>query len=194
MCLSSILVSQFYRVAGEQRWLEKGLGELRTIAVRKRIVCAAITDEATTCGLILIQLSFAYLTFLVSPPTYGWVQLANRSSNSHGFKHAWKLFFWLEHFQAFFYLTHFLRINLSYQQPWEVFFCLLQSGFLFPLLVSLKPGAFKSLLICYPIRLTLCIARICTCVYRNRCICLYLQLGTRCPTSSVITFELIFWD
>ena len=49
VCLSSILVSQFYRVAGEQGWLEKGLGELRTIAVRKRIVCAAIIDDATIC-------------------------------------------------------------------------------------------------------------------------------------------------
>lgn len=122
VCLSSMLVPQFYRVVGEQRWQRKGLGELRTIAVKKkRIGCAAIIEKATICWLILTQLRFAYLTFLVSPHTYGWVQLANRSSNSHSFKLAWKPFFWLEHFQAFFYLTHSLRINWSYQQPWEIF-------------------------------------------------------------------------
>lgn len=88
---------------------------------KKRIGCTAIIEKATICWLILTQLRFAYLTFLVSPHTYGWVQLANRSSNSHSFKLAWKPFFWLEHFQAFFYLTHILRINWSYQQPWEIF-------------------------------------------------------------------------
>lgn len=91
----------------------------------------------------LKQLSFAYLTFLVSPHTYGWVQLANRSSNSHSFKLAWKPFFWLEHFQAFFYLTHFLRINLSYQQPWEIFFLPLADWISFPFARFLKALCFQ---------------------------------------------------